>query len=182
MWRIISGVLCSLVVSVGVASAQYNYNYPTTPQPTQPPGQSSAPAAVYTVGTAMATIDGKREQILTDARGMTLYYLTSDAPDKASCTGSCAALWPPVLSTSAPTSEGQLPGKLTTVQTANGSQVAYNGHLLYRYSVDKTKGQTNGQGMAGKWWVASVDLKAATSLSPRRSTSSGGTSQSNSGW
>ncbi|MHB8731055.1 MAG: hypothetical protein ACYDAB_04620 [bacterium] len=36
-------------------------------------------------------------------------------------------------------------------QTTNGSPIAYGGHLLYRYSVDKAAGQTNGQGVAGKW-------------------------------
>jgi hypothetical protein len=63
------------------------------------------------------------------------------------------------------------------VKTANGSQVAYNGHLLYHYAADTAVGQTNGQGMGGKWWVASVDLKAAgmssTSTTPAKS---------NSGW
>lgn len=127
MWRVAGAVLLSLVASLGAASVQYNYNYPTTPQPTQPPGQSTTPGAGYTVSTAMATVQGKREQILTDGRGMTPYCLTSDTPAKATCTGDCAALWPPVLSTSVPTSASQLPGKLTIVQTTNGSQVAYNG-------------------------------------------------------
>lgn len=53
----------------------------------------------------------------------------------------------------------KLPGALTVVQTANGAQVAYSGHLLYTYSGDDATGQANGQGIGGKWWVATVDLK-----------------------
>lgn len=116
--------------------------------------------AAYTVDTAAVTIKGMSEKVLTDAKGMTLYYVNSDTPSSSSCTGGCAQIWPPLLSTSTPTSEDKLPGKLTMVKTANGSQVAYQGHLLYRYSGDTAKGQTNGQGIAGKWWVAKLDLKA----------------------
>jgi hypothetical protein len=52
------------------------------------------------------------------------------------------------------------------VKTANGSQVSYNGHLLYTYSLDTAPHQDNGQGIAGKWWVAAVDLKPAAMSMP----------------
>ena len=113
----------------------------------------------YTVDTAMVTIGGAQKKVLTDAKGMTLYYFAADTPTQSACTGGCASSWPAVVSTTAPTSEEQLPGKLSTVRTANGAQVAYNGHLLYRYAADTAPGQANGQGIAGKWWVASLDLK-----------------------
>lgn len=137
-------------------------------------------AAAYTVETGMVTVGGKQAKILTDAKGMTLYYFASDTPTQSACTAGCASAWPPLLSASAPTAEDPLPGKLSLVKTANGSQVAYNGHLLYRYSADTAAGQANGQGVASKWWVASVDLKAA--MSPGPSTSNGGTTKSSNGW
>lgn len=179
--KIVGAVLFMFVVSVGMASAQY-HSYPTTPAPAQPPSQSSTPRAVSTVSTAMVTVQGKQEKILIDGKGMSLYYFVADTLTKAACTGGCASLWPPLLSTSAPTSANPLPGKLTVAQTMNGSQVAYNGHLLYRYSLDKAAGQTNGQGVAGKWQVASVNLKPVTSLAPGPVTSSGGSTKSNTGW
>jgi len=37
---------------------------------------------------------------------------------------------------------------------ANGNQIEYNGHLLYAYSGDTAPGQTNGEGLLGKWFVA----------------------------
>ena len=122
--------------------------------------------AAHTVDTAAVTIKGTSAKVLTDAKGMTLYYVDSDTPARSSCTGGCAQIWPPLLSTSAPTSEDPLPGKLTLVKTGNGSQVAYKGHLLYRYSGDSAPHQANGQGIAGKWWVAKLDVKAAMGGGP----------------
>jgi predicted lipoprotein with Yx(FWY)xxD motif len=158
MWKIVSIVLLSLVAFAGVAfAAQYNYNSPTTPQPTQPPNQSTQ-GSVYTVNVAVAMVQGKREQILTDARGMALYYLKSDAPARTTCTGKCAKLWPPLLSASTPTHAPALPGKFSVVTNANGSQVSYNGHLLYTYSEDTTRGKAAGNGLYGKWFVAKPGL------------------------
>jgi predicted lipoprotein with Yx(FWY)xxD motif len=117
--------------------------------------------AAYTVDTASITVKGVSMKVLTDATGMTLYYVATDTPTTSSCTDGCAKIWPPLLSMSAPATEEPLPGKLALVKTANGSQVSYNGHLLYVYSGDAAPHQANGQGIAGKWWVAKVDLKPA---------------------
>ena len=34
--------------------------------------------------------------VLTDAKGMTLYTYDPDKPGKSNCTGFCAVVWPPV--------------------------------------------------------------------------------------
>jgi predicted lipoprotein with Yx(FWY)xxD motif len=168
MWKIgrnvLSAMLLALMASVGVASAQYNY--PPAPQPAPPPSQSPTPGTVYTVNMAMALVQGKRETILTDTRGMTLYYFTPDTPTKAACTGECAKTWPPLLSKSTPTHVAGLSGKLSIVNDDNGSQVSYNGHLLYTYSGDTAPGQTTGNGLLGKWFAAKPGLPAAASASP----------------
>lgn len=181
MWRmsrtIVSTMLLSVAVSAGAAFAQYNY--PTTPQPTPqptpPPSHSVTPGTGDTVNVAMATVQGKREQILTDARGMALYYFTSDTPTKAACTGGCAKMWPPLLSKSMPTHPAALSGKFGIVNDANGHQVSYNGHLLYAYSGDTAPGQAAGDGLYGKWFVAKPGLQAAASgRSSTTATSKGG--------
>jgi predicted lipoprotein with Yx(FWY)xxD motif len=115
----------------------------------------------YTVETAAVVVKGVSTPVLTDANGMTLYYVQSDTATSSSCTGGCAKIWPPLVSASVPTVERPLPGKLAVVKTANGSQVSYSGHLLYRYSGDSAPHQANGQGIAGKWWVAAVSVKPA---------------------
>ena len=126
-----------------------------TPKPTTSTSTST------TIKTATATVSGKATTILTDSKGFTLYYFKPDTSTTSNCTGGCAGTWPPLLVTgsSKPTSTGTLPGKLTALADGNGTQVQYNGHFLYTYSGDTAAGQTNGEGLAGKWFVAAPTLK-----------------------
>jgi predicted lipoprotein with Yx(FWY)xxD motif len=118
---------------------------------------SSAPALIHT---ATATVKGTSKTILTNAQGMTLYYFTPDTPTTSMCTTGCSEIWPALLVTgsSAPTSSAALPGTLAVHTNANGNQVEYNGHFLYTFSGDSAPGQTNGEGIRGKWFVATPDL------------------------
>jgi predicted lipoprotein with Yx(FWY)xxD motif len=133
---------------------------PASPSPTPSPTSSGSTSSPL-VKTMSVTISGKSETILTDASGKSLYYFTPDTATTSACTGACAQTWPPLLSTGsgAPTSASTLPGKLTVLTTGNGSQVAYNGHLLYTFSGDSAAGDTKGQGLFGKWFVATPGLK-----------------------
>ena len=139
------------------SSSGGGYGYPTTPAPTPTTATGSTGALVHT---ATATIKGTSETILTNAQGMTLYYRTSDTATSV-CSGGCASAWPPLLTngSSTPTSTASLPGKLSAVTDANGSQCAYNGHMLYTFSGDSAAGQTNGEGVAGIWFVVPTSLK-----------------------
>ncbi len=123
--------------------------------PTATTGSSGA-----LIHTATATIKGTSETILTNAQGMTLYYRTSDTATSV-CSGGCASAWPPLLAngSSTPTSSATLPGTLSVITDANGSQVTYNGHPLYTFSGDLAAGQTNGEGVAGIWFVVPTSLK-----------------------
>jgi predicted lipoprotein with Yx(FWY)xxD motif len=51
-----------------------------------------------------------------------------------------------------------LSGALRSLSDANGTQVTYNGHLLYTYSGDSKPGDTNGEGIGGVWFVATSNL------------------------
>ncbi|HEX3629553.1 MAG TPA: hypothetical protein VHW91_03715 [Candidatus Dormibacteraeota bacterium] len=127
--------------------------------PNGPAASGSAPALIHTqsikVGSSSMTV-------LKNAKGLTLYYFTPDTASSVACTGGCATAWPPMLTSSdTPTSVPSLPGQLTVLSGANGKQVAYNGHPLYTYSKDGDSGDAYGQGFAGKWFVATPDLKTA---------------------
>lgn len=135
--------------------------------PTTAPAVASAPTDTPTtapveavIKTASATVDGKSVTILTDAKGMTLYYFTPDTSTKTSCTAACAQNWPPLLFTGSgnPTASTSLPGELEVYANDNGNQVIYNDHPLYTFAGDTAAGQTTGQGKAGKWYVATPDL------------------------
>ena len=61
-------------------------------------------------------------------------------------------------------------GALTTFARADGSmQVAINGMPLYYFAKDAKAGDTNGQALNGKWFVASP-----TGAAPAPSPSGGG--------
>ena len=107
------------------------------------------------------TVKGKSITALVNSQGMTLYYNTSDTASSV-CSGGCASAWPPVLSTSTPSSVTTLPGTLSLLTDANGSQVTYNGHPLYTYSGDSAPRQVNGEGIGGVWFVAPADLAASS--------------------
>jgi predicted lipoprotein with Yx(FWY)xxD motif len=108
-------------------------------------GSSPHPAAGgATVQTATATVQGTSETILVDAHGQPLYIYQPDTATTSRVSGQLAALWPPVVSMS-PTETGAT-GMLASVPTANGSQVAYNGHFLYTF-VEDHGGRVTGQGV-----------------------------------
>jgi predicted lipoprotein with Yx(FWY)xxD motif len=113
--------------------------------------------------------------VLKNSAGLTLYYFTPDSASTVACTGQCASLWPPLLSNSdTPTASSSLPGHLTVVAGGNGKQVEYNGHPLYTYSKDSGPSDANGQGLFGKWFVAtpSLAMSAVASATPSASKSS----------
>ena len=123
---------------------------------------TTAPAtSASVIQTATATVKGTSQTILTNAQGMTLYYFMPDTAASSACTGGCAAAWPPLLfqGSGTPASTTALSGKLSAVSDGNGTQVEYNGHPLYTYSGDTAAGQTNGEGIGGKWFVATPDLQ-----------------------
>ncbi|HUY61371.1 MAG TPA: hypothetical protein VMW49_05795 [Candidatus Dormibacteraeota bacterium] len=172
-WRLwwLGGLAAALLAACGA------------PPPTQG-GQHSSPSATATagppaspVGTVAVSVSGKVEPVLIDSAGRTLYYFTPDTPTAATCTGSCITLWPPLLTTaSSLLAPSGVTGALSVLHGANGAQVEYQGHPLYTYSGDTGPGQANGEGVLGKWFVATPGLAPAptAAASPTPSPSSGG--------
>ena len=127
---------------------------------TNPPTPTTGGSSSAVIQTATATVKGQSQTVLTNAQGMTLYYFTADSATQSACSGSCAQMWPPLLfaGSGGPTSATTLTGKLSAQTDANGNQIEYNGHLLYTFSGDTAPGQTNGEGLFGKWFVAVPNL------------------------
>jgi predicted lipoprotein with Yx(FWY)xxD motif len=167
---VIAGLLILLLVSGcgGAASPSSSGSSNTTAQstPTEAPTPTTAATPTTSssseavVKTASATVDGKAVTILTDAKGMTLYYFKPDTASKTACTGGCASTWPPLLftGTGSPQAATKLPGELEVYPNANGKQVIYNDHPLYTYGGDTAPGQINGQGIGSKWFVVPLDI------------------------
>ena len=132
-----------------------------------------APAGVaggLTVQTATATVKGTSETILVDSHGLPLYLYEPDTPATSLVTGELARLWPPLVA-AVPTDRG-LAGRLTSVATTNGKQVAYNGHFLYTFIQDRP-GKVTGQGVQD-FYVATPGLGADAASSTQVSAPSSG--------
>ena len=156
-------VVIGLVLMMGVSACggtTSSGSTPTTAASTPTTAPTPTTASTFTIQTAQATVNGKATTILTDAQGKTLYYFTPDTSTKLACMGGCAKVWPPLLFTGSgmPTSSTSLPGTLSVLNDANGNQVEYSGYLLYAYSGDTAPGQIKGEGLFGKWYVATPDI------------------------
>jgi predicted lipoprotein with Yx(FWY)xxD motif len=134
-----------------------------------------ASTGAWVVSAETATVRGSSEQVLNNSIGDTLYYNTQDSATSASCTGSCASTWPPLLlSSGQPTASYSLPQALTTVRDANGRQVEYGGHPLYTYSGDSGPDRSHGEGLDGIWYVATPSLGSASSTPTPSASARGG--------
>ena len=120
----------------------------------------------------MTTIGGV--QVLTNAKGFTLYSFVPDTSTKSNCNGSCASYWPPVKG---PVSPGSgVTGTLGTITRDDGSiQATYDGHPLYTYVADTAPGVAKGNNVnasGGVWHEVPVSGSSSGSSSP--SSKSGG--------
>ena len=97
---------------------------------------SSAKPAVGGSASTLKTMSTSIGTVLVDPSGCTVYELVGDSAANQTCTGGCAAIWPPVM--------------------ANGSQMIVNGHPAFTFGGDSSAGQTKGQNVTDQWgrWLA----------------------------
>jgi predicted lipoprotein with Yx(FWY)xxD motif len=139
-------VLALILLGVAVAGA--------ATAPSAPATSSSSAAS----GQALKTIQIKGVAVLTNSKGMTLYWFAPDTPTKSACYGSCAAYWPPVYG--AQKAGPGVTGKLGTIKRTDGTiQATYDGHPLYTYIGDSHPGQASGNDInlnGGLWYEVRV--------------------------
>ena len=120
---------------------------------------TTAAAAATTTTTGAVTgalelkvADSSLGQILVDGQGRTLYVFTNDTGSESTCTGGCAAAWPPLVGevSAGPGVTGALG---TTTRENDVEQVTLAGHPLYYYASDVSPGAVTGQGVGGTWFV-----------------------------
>jgi predicted lipoprotein with Yx(FWY)xxD motif len=140
----VGGVCVLALVLLGIAVA----GAATAPSAPAPSSSSSAAS-----GQTLKTIQIKGVTVLTNSKGMTLYWFAPDTPTKSTCYGSCAAYWPPVYG--AQKAGPGVTGKLGTIRRSDGTiQATYDGHPLYTYIGDNGPGQASGNNInlnGGLW-------------------------------
>jgi predicted lipoprotein with Yx(FWY)xxD motif len=116
-------------------------------------GASGPPSPGPSAGTVLKTTTINGTTVLTNGKGLTLYWFAPDTPARSVCNGACAQYWPPVTG---PATAGQgVTGTLGTITRSDGSkQATYDGHPLYTYVADTSPGQANGNNLnlnGGVW-------------------------------
>ena len=105
--------------------------------------------------------------VLVGPNGHSLYYFAADKGKTSTCSGQCAAFWPPLTTTGKPTAGGKAKASLlgTTPRSGGVEQVTYDGHPVYYFAEDKKAGQTAGQdflGFGARWYLVSPGGAAIT--------------------
>ncbi len=149
------GVLCVTICAL-VLAAGCTQNAPVpaaNPAATAPVTLATSPDSVKTVTSSLGTV-------LTDAKGMTLYFFARDSPGsgKSTCSGKCAMIWP-VFYTNSPAVSAPLAASDFSVITRDDGtpQTSYKGWPLYYYQEDVKAGDMKGEGITGNWFVAKPD-------------------------
>ncbi len=98
--------------------------------------------------------------VLAEANGQVVYTYAKDTKNGApTCTGSCAAAWPPATGTPKAGPADTFPGTFGLVTGAGGvQQITYNGYPLYEFK-DARPLSAAGNGIGGVWHV--VPLSAS---------------------
>jgi predicted lipoprotein with Yx(FWY)xxD motif len=144
----------SIVIAACAAPGAGSSNPPATTAAATTPPASSAAGLTLAIRT-----DAKYGAVVAGAGGMSLYVFANDSAGKSACTGDCAGTWPPltVANASAVVPGSGVTGTLGTITRADGTlQVTLGGSPVYYYSGDAAAGDTNGQGLFNKWYLASA--------------------------
>ncbi len=101
--------------------------------------------------------------VLAEANGQVVYTYAKDTKGGApTCTGSCAASWPPVTGVPKAGPADTFPGTFGVVKGAGGvEQITYNGYPLYLFEGAKPL-STAGNGIGGVWHVVPLSASDIT--------------------
>jgi predicted lipoprotein with Yx(FWY)xxD motif len=146
--------LVLLLTACGGSSGSSGTSAPATTSTAQPAGQPSSGVIPVKGSTVLIVQKSALGYVLALANGQVVYAYAKDTKGGSpACTGSCAALWPPVTGTPVASTGATGLGTLGTVADANGAkQVTYNGMPLYTFKGAKPLA-TKGQGVEGMWHV-----------------------------
>jgi predicted lipoprotein with Yx(FWY)xxD motif len=141
--------------------------------PAAPASSAAPPTSASSSALMTATINGTK--VVTNSKGLTLYWFVPDTSTTSKCTGSCATYWPPVKGPA--TAGAGVTGTLGTITRSDGTkQATYDGHPLYTYVGDTAPGQAKGNGLnlsGGLWYEMTVSGATPTASSLAASGSGG---------
>ena len=164
----ISGAVALVAVASVVAACGGSSGSGSQPHASAGYGAGPAPTAAKTSSAvSVSTATSSNGSYLVGASGRALYLWVADSHNKSVCAGPCAESWPPLTTKSAPVAaSGVTMSHLGTATRSNGvKQVTYDGHPLYYFAGDTSKGSLTGQGsneFGAKWWLVAPSGAAIT--------------------
>jgi len=162
LWGAAGLAAMALVVAAcgSSGSSSASSSSPAAPASSAAPPTSASSSALIT-----ATINGTK--VVTNSKGLTLYWFVPDTSTTSKCTGSCATYWPPVKGPA--TAGAGVTGTLGTITRSDGTkQATYDGHPLYTYVGDTAPGQAKGNALnlsGGLWYEMTVSGATPTASS-----------------
>jgi predicted lipoprotein with Yx(FWY)xxD motif len=155
------GASAVLAAGCGSSKSSSATSAATTPAPSEQSSTAATSTAPAASGGVMITVkhSGKLGTILAaGSKKLTVYMFEGDKGSTSSCSGACAAVWPPVTTSGSPAVSGTAHSAYlgTTTRSDGTTQVTYNGHPLYYFAKDKDSGDAYGQGIKGfgsDWYV-----------------------------
>lgn len=136
------------------------------------PQQPAQPTPVVTTQTTVNTVnvaDSSLGRILTDTKGITLYYFITDVPGSgaSTCYGTCETAWPVFSVDSIIVSSPLNAADFSTITRTNGTkQTTYRGWPLYYWQNDKKPGDVLGENVQKVWYVAKPDYNVMIASKP----------------
>jgi predicted lipoprotein with Yx(FWY)xxD motif len=143
----VSGVVLVASLLVGGCSSSSSSTGTAVASPAAP-GSAATGAGTAAIGTVTTSLG----TVLTGPSGLTLYTHAGDGPTSSTCTGGCAAAWPPLTVSAGemPTVGAGVTGTFGTFTRPDGTtQVTYDGLPLYYWTKDTKPGDITGQGVGG---------------------------------
>ncbi|NKC05255.1 COG4315 family predicted lipoprotein [Brucella haematophila] len=100
---------------------------------------------------AVKTMKTAKGEVLTDAKGMTLYVFDKDSKGASNCYDDCAKKWPPLEASK----DAKMDSEFSLVTRKDGTkQWAHKEKPLYLWQGDKKPGDVSGDGVGGVWHIA----------------------------
>jgi predicted lipoprotein with Yx(FWY)xxD motif len=174
----LTGVAAPIAAAALIATACSSTSHDTSAGGSSSAAGSASPTSSVTVKTQ----NGPLGSYLADSSGRALYLFASDTSSTSSCSGACAAAWPPLTAKGSVSAiDAASTADIATITRQDGTkQVTYAGHPLYYFAGDSSAGQTNGQGVDGfgaLWWLVAPSgqkITTADSAAPSMNSSYNG--------
>jgi predicted lipoprotein with Yx(FWY)xxD motif len=111
-----------------------------------------------TIGIGRASVNGHKESVAVNARGVTIYELGPETTHHLVCrSAACFAAWPPVKAKGAVTKMSGVKGRVGTIRRDGFTQVTVGGKPVYTFVEDGgRRGEAEGDGInnfGGVWHV-----------------------------